>query len=391
MKFASPVIEKAEALIKRIDEERAAVSALGKAIDARKLDGLLSAMEKIKSLGLTNVPEMAQAEALKKRLEEEAVVTKELESASGAKNLEQLNAALSKAATIGLENDAVKQAEDVKKNILAELAKVDEGKAQAAEAAEKERIAKIEAEREKKVQELQANLRAAAQLEDEAKIAEAKRKVLEAGVGGAEVEQLLGAAKKLGEQKEVITALSAACETAENKMQNTAGIVPADIKRLTEAITKAKAAGITPADAPELQKAIDMESKMTQQIEAQKALVEALAQDDFEVLVKAMGFAQDLDMHTETLQQVIDKVKEIDSTRVHDNGPRVETELDEDEFERLERRILRQPPTSVMPSIAITKSEAMEITSKPPCSTSEKLRSASCRTRKRSSLVRFSS
>ena len=64
MKFTSPVVQKAEALMKLIEEERAAVKTLQTAIETRQLDSLESAMDKIKKLGLTSVPEWAQAEAL---------------------------------------------------------------------------------------------------------------------------------------------------------------------------------------------------------------------------------------------------------------------------------------------------------------------------------------
>jgi len=83
-----------------------------------------------------------------------------------------------------------------------------------------------------------------------------------------------------------------------------------------------------------MKKALALEENCKQRLIVQVELEKALQSEDFEVLTKAMGAAQDLNMNTDLLNQVIDKVKELDQSRVHDNGPRVETDLDEDEFER---------------------------------------------------------
>jgi len=50
MKFTSPLVQKAEALMKLIEEERAAVKGLQSAIDARTIDALSAAMDKIKKV-----------------------------------------------------------------------------------------------------------------------------------------------------------------------------------------------------------------------------------------------------------------------------------------------------------------------------------------------------
>lgn len=72
---------------------------------------------------------------------------------------------------------------------------------------------------------------------------EAKRKVLEAGVGGAEVEALLASAKKVFANKEVVAALTAVMNTSESKATSTTGIVVADISPLSKVIAEAKSAG----------------------------------------------------------------------------------------------------------------------------------------------------
>ncbi|KAH9253514.1 hypothetical protein BASA81_008561 [Batrachochytrium salamandrivorans] len=334
MQFASEDVTKAEQAIKKIEEERAAIAQLSRAIDTRELAGLVAAMDKIKQMGLTSAAEWQQAESLKKRLEEEQRMIEQLEKATAARDIDQLNTALNAAATLGFAHSSVEAAEKCKKDIFDELAKTDAAKANQMQNAEKEKLSQIEAERQKKVDELQDQLRAAAALDDEAQMAEAKRKVLEAGVGGAEVEALLGQAKKLGQQNELEASLKACIEAAESKLQSSNGITESDIARLSSAIVAGREGGLTNADSPEYAQAVGLETKMKRQIEAQKGLLQALEGDDFETLVRAMGIAQDLDMRTDSLQQVIDKVKEKDSGRVNTNGPRVETDLDEDEFER---------------------------------------------------------
>jgi len=81
---------------------------------------------------------------------------------------------------------------------------------------------------------------AAAASADETKIAEAKRAVLSAGVGGEKVEAMMSQTKKLDESKEAFVALNGAIETTESKCQSAAGISQADVFRLSSAIATAK-------------------------------------------------------------------------------------------------------------------------------------------------------
>lgn len=318
MKYSPAVLPEAEKLVAKIEEERAAVKELQTAIKGRKLEDLNVAMEKVRKLEKTDVAEWRQAETLKKRLEDEEAAIKKLEEAAKARDLDQINNCLVLTTEMGIDNPVVAAAQKIRGELMEEQQVQDDGKA-----------AKIEGERKAKVDELMTSLKSAVAAKDDDKISELKNSVLQMGVAGEEVDGILSQSDKWAEEADKIDALMGALETMKVTSKNKEGILASDIEPLAKAVKICE--GIIDTRVDDSTKYL---KKMEQQLVVQEDLKAALGSSDYDVLKKAMSAAKDLDMETATLDQLIDKIKELDSGRVQETTQREAVEMDEEEFER---------------------------------------------------------
>jgi hypothetical protein len=120
-------------------------------------------------------------------------------------------------------------------------------------------------------------------------------------------QQLLQAAKALQRRltsvDEAKSKIQAAQRSLGVKIQSKAGITAADLEPLSAALTEARADGLSD-EAPFMIKAVVLEDRCVQQLEAQGMLTQALASLSKGKMRDALEFAEELELELEMMVRV---------------------------------------------------------------------------------------
>jgi len=335
IKFDSPVVKKAKDLIEVIVLERKAIDDLKAAMGLRDLAAITTALKTVTSLGLGHKKEAQQAEVLRAKLEEEDRIIRNLQKSAEEKDLESLTEYLNAATDAGLENhEAVVAAKAVQEECLLQA---DEAKQAEIRAEEEKKKAEFKA----KIDGIKEEIAAAVSAEDMDKLADLKSKAIEAGMNKDELDEALGEAEKMEENKEILNQIAAAMDTMKQFAASKGGINEAEVKALSDAVEGGRGAGLD-GGIKEFQTACDFLEKMEHQLEIQKELQEAMDEGTFEALREALEAAGDLELDIDLVVEARDMMKDKGKDRPVSIRKQEEDaeEIDEDEFERRRKQNL---------------------------------------------------
>mmetsp|Transcript_14360 Transcript_14360/g.26611 ORF Transcript_14360/g.26611 Transcript_14360/m.26611 type:complete len:1731 (+) Transcript_14360:285-5477(+) len=323
-------LTEAHQLVEDLLEEKRVLESMKEAIDSRDVSAISKALKKAESLGLRDTKEMKQAKALLERLEEESRVTKALEDSLQTLQVSDLKDAVTAALDIGIDSDLLDRAQQKLDDLLNKSGDSDEQERVKEEETERRQ------ERERRLEEAKQELIEAAQSKDVSRLADARAMILELGMQGKEVDELIKQADLVEGIQDYVDELRAAINTLNILAESKKGITLNDVKPLSRAIKDASQGGLT-EDVPELKEAVSLELLCMERIVVQKELQSALDSGKLDQLKRALDHAGDLDMNIGLVHKVKQKIKDLDNKRpVSERVPqeRKQVDMDEDEFER---------------------------------------------------------
>mmetsp|Transcript_15930 Transcript_15930/g.18606 ORF Transcript_15930/g.18606 Transcript_15930/m.18606 type:complete len:1766 (-) Transcript_15930:467-5764(-) len=281
MKLSGGSIKQAEALKATIEKERSTKELLEKAIATNTVDALKKALAEAKKMKMTDHPKAKDAESALQHLEKEEATLKALEAAIKKGDNTAIVTNLTIMAELGnTEHPLVKQGQEKAKQI-----------AKASKAAEK------------KMKEVERQLKNAVANKDLGALKELNPKVIQYGLKGAVVTEANSLMKQLQAKEDKFGELSALKHAVEVKASSYDGVTAADVKAITALLAEAKKMGFSDDD-DEIKGIKDFEIRMKSQVEAQSQIEKALKSGDETQLKKAMDVIQELGLETGLAQQV---------------------------------------------------------------------------------------
>jgi myosin heavy subunit len=319
----SEVIEKAQALLKLMEVEDAAIKALQTAVDANDEEAFDEEVAKAKAAGCDQRV-FDEADALRKTLDERKALV--------AKIAETLEA--------DAEDTEGGEAAAERKELLAAL--VEEAGKLGLEQNSKVQQASQALNREKLTKEAKKALKKAMKSADEKALAEALEQAISLGMKGDEVSKAKGLSKRLEEEKELASGVKAAMKSLSVKADSKTGVTAADLKPLAKAMEEARSQGLAD-ESPFMKQAIEAKERLEKVLQLQADVQQALEGGTLRQMKKILDRAEDLELGNSALVKKLKaKVREDEKARAKaaagdddDGGGEAVPSLDDEEMKKL--------------------------------------------------------
>jgi myosin heavy subunit len=306
---ARPEVLEARELVKRAAEEKRALEALAAAIQGRRVPELRAAVAAADKLGLSQHGDCRTARALLQRLEEEEKLLAELEEAIKAKDLDRIDTLVQALVNLGArDHPTVQKAQKLVKRIIKES---------------EERRANLER--------IDADLRAAIEARDLAALQALRVRIEELGHKGALVDEAMELRRHLEARLSLLQRLAVEVQVLATKARSLDGIAEKDLGPLAAVLGECTKQGLSDDKEPEVRNASAFLRRMKRQLEVQDMLEQALEDNMYSSLLKALLAAQALGMETANARRVAEEVRNLE---------KIKMKLDKlDEAKRREKRL----------------------------------------------------
>jgi myosin heavy subunit len=355
-----------DAINRKIEEDTAKLAAeLDRASKGSNSEALAAAIAKCTAAGMASkfANEIASAKERQRQLSNQGKARQALELALRTRSLDRIQEALVKAEACSYSGPEIEKARILKiellrkKEVFEDIQRAMNAKDMGAlgDALRQAEILDMEAEldefvelqemknsmnREEKVKEVKEKLAAGVQSHDLQALNKAMAMAIELGCeGDADVQSAKALQTRLVGEEEAKSKIVAAQRSLGVKMQGKGGLTAADLAPLDAALADARAVGLT-EDVNLMMKAVVLQDRCAQHLEAQNMLTQALASLNKTKMRDALEFAEELELDLEMMVRVRRALRRIevmrDDDRPLDGGLTTMTDSDIEQF-RAER------------------------------------------------------
>ncbi len=350
-----------DAINRKLEEDAAKLGReLRRATASGDNDAIVTIIAKVTAAGLASkfVDEVAEAKGQQRKLSNQAKARHALELAVRTKTLNRVEEAITRAEAcsfVGPELDAacvlrieLTRKNDVYKEVQAAVSNRDLDKL--GEALRQAEVLDMEAEleelvelqemknsinREEKVAEVKEKLAAGMASSDLHALNKAMAMAIELGCeGDADVESVKSLQARLVSEDEARSKIVAAQRSLGIKMQGKGGILLEDLAPLDSALVEARAANLN-EESHFMMKAVVLQDRCMQQLEAQAMLTQSLASLQKQKMREALEFAEELELDLEMMVRVRRALRRIEVVRddsIPVDGLKMMSDLDIEKF-----------------------------------------------------------